>query len=233
MRALALAALDLVFPAVCPVCAARLGDGRRDPLCGPCWNGVTRIAPPLCDVCGAPVAAEAVCRDCRDDAPLFDYARAAAVYGGVIREAIHGLKFGGRRSLARPLGDLLAEGCAGALADRPDALLPVPLARGRERARGFNQAALLAERLGERAGIRVRARWLVRLRATAPQTDLAAEERRANVAGAFAAAPAVAGRHVVLIDDVLTTGATAGECARALRAAGARRVGVLTVARAL
>ena len=109
----------------------------------------------------------------------------------------------------------------------------MPLARARERARGFNQAELLAERLGERLGVRVRARWLVRLRTTAPQTELAADERRANVAGAFAAAPAVAGRHVVLIDDVFTTGATVGECARALHLAGARRVGVLTVARAL
>jgi predicted amidophosphoribosyltransferase len=89
----------------------------------------------------------------------------------------------------------------------------------------------VADRVAERLRLRVRPRWLVRLRATAPQTDLAAAERRANVAGAFAAAPVVAGRHVVVVDDVITTGATVGECARALRAAGARRVGVLAVAR--
>jgi ComF family protein len=150
-----------------------------------------------------------------------------------VREAIHGLKFGGRRSLARPLGDLVGEQCADVLADRPDALVPVPLARARERERGFNQAGLVAERLAERLGLRVRPRWLVRLRVTAPQSDLVAVERRANVAGAFAAAPVVAGRHVVVVDDVITTGATVGECARALRAAGARRVGVLAVARVL
>jgi ComF family protein len=143
------------------------------------------------------------------------------------------LKFGGRRSLARPLGDLVAEQWEATGADRPDALVPVPLARARERERGFNQAVLLAERLGERVGVRVRPRWLVRLRATAAQSDLAATERRANVAGAFGAAPAVAGRHVVVIDDVITTGATVSECARALRTAGARRVGVLAVARVL
>jgi ComF family protein len=109
----------------------------------------------------------------------------------------------------------------------------VPLARARERARGFNQALLLAERLGERLALGGRPRWLARLRTTAAQTDLTAAERRANVAGAFTASPAVQGRHVVIVDDVVTTGATIGECARALRAAGAGRIGVLTVARVL
>lgn len=233
---LALAALDLLFPAVCPLCASRLGAGRRDPVCGACWVSFARLTPPLCEVCGLPVPSEsgaAACPACREAVPPFDYARAAAAYGGGVREAIHGLKFGGRRSLARPLGDLMAEQEVAALTDAPDALVPVPLARTRERERGFNQAALLAERLGEARGFRVRPRWLVRLRATTPQSDLTAAARRANVAGAFAAAPAVAGRHVLLIDDVITTGATVGECARALRAAGARRVGVLAVARVL
>jgi ComF family protein len=234
MRALAVAALDLLFPAVCPLCEARLGPGRRDPVCGACWSSFTRLAPPWCARCGAPsVAALDACPMCPEPPPAFDYARAAAAYGGSVREAVHALKFGGRRSLARPLGDLIGEQCAGALTERLDALVPVPLARPRQRERGFNQAALLAERLGERLGVRVRPGWLVRLRATAPQTDLAADARRANVAGAFAAAPAVAGAHVAIVDDVVTTGATVAECARALRAAGARRVGALAVARVL
>jgi ComF family protein len=236
LGALALAALDLLFPAVCPLCDARLGAGRRDPVCGACWARFDRVTPPVCPVCGRPAPSEAAaarCAGCREAPPPFDYARTSASYGGAVRDAIHGLKFGGRRTLARPLGDLVAEQCAPALAERPDALVPVPLARDRERERGFNQAALVAERLGERLGLRVRARWLVRLRPTAPQSDLAAAARRANVAGAFAAAPAVADRHVVIVDDVVTTGATVGECARALRAAGARRVGVVAVARVL
>jgi ComF family protein len=172
------------------------------------------------------------CADCRETAPPFDFARAAAPYGASVREAVHALKFGGRRSLARPLGDLIVEQCATVL-DRPHALVPVPLARARERERGFNQSLLLAERIGERLGVGIRSRWLVRRRATAAQSDLSAPERRANVAGAFAAASAVAGRDVVVIDDVITTGATVGECARALRAAGARHVGVVAVARVL
>jgi ComF family protein len=233
MRALATAALDLLFPAVCPLCAARLGVGRRDPLCGPCWASFSLVAPPLCATCGVPVPTDAIvrCADCRAETPPFDYARAAASYGGAVREAVHALKFGGRRSLARPLGDLIVAHCAPSIA--PEAFVPVPLARARERERGFNQAALLAERLGERLHVRVRTRWLVRLRATVAQSELTASERHANVANAFVAAPAVAGRDVVVVDDVITTGATVRECARALRKAGARRVGVLAVARVL
>ena len=234
MRALAVAALDLIFPAVCPLCAARLGEGRRDPLCGGCWRSFTRLGPPWCARCGAPsVAPTDRCPACRDPAFAFDYARAASVYGDAVREAIHALKFHGRRSLARPLGDLVREQCGDVLSEQADALIPVPLARGRERERGFNQAELIAERLGERAGIPVRPRWLVRPRATAAQSDLTAEARHANVAGAFAASSSVAGRNVVIVDDVITTGATVAECARVLRLAGARRVGVVAVARVL
>jgi ComF family protein len=234
------AALDLVFPALCPACGARLAAGRRDPLCGACWMGIERIACLRCPRCGAAGpgvdgadAAETAgaCAACRDEPPVFDYARAAAQYRGPLREALHAFKFRGKRALARPLGDLVLERCAGLLAADVAALIPVPLAADRERLRGFNQATLLAERVGAALRVPVRPRWLRRARATAPQSDLSAVERRENVRGAFGASPAVAGLHVVVVDDVFTTGATAGECARALRAEGARRVGVLTVAR--
>jgi len=173
----------------------------------------------------------AVCTACVADGPAYDYSRSAAVYGGVLREALHRLKFGGRRALARPLADLAVEQCGPSLPDGIAAIVPVPLAGDRERERGFNQAALLAERVAQGLALPVRARWLARGRATRPQSDLPAAERSANVRGAFRAAPAVAGRHVLLVDDVLTTGATLAECARALRAAGADRIGALTVAR--
>jgi ComF family protein len=241
MHPWALAALDLVFPALCPVCDASLAEGRRDPLCGVCWAAIPRIAPPWCGRCGLPfraltpgplpVAPPATCGPCRDDPPAWDWARAGAEYEGVVRDAIHAFKFEGKRALARPLAALVLEQAGGGFGRDVPVLVPVPLARAREQERGFNQAALVAERLAAGLGLPVRPGWLARARATAPQSDLGAAERRANVRGAFTAARAVAGRSVIVVDDVLTTGATAAECARAMRAAGAARVGVLTVAR--
>lgn len=244
LRSWAIAALDLVFPALCPVCASTLAARRRDPLCGACWDLIPRIAPPCCDRCGlpgralTPMLTEVVlpdpplCGACRVDPPGWDWARAGAAYDGVMRDAIHAFKFRGKRALARPLAALIGEQWP-PLARDVTALVPVPLGRPRQRERGFNQAALLAERLAPALGVAVRPRWLARVRDTQPQSDLGAAERHANVRGAFAARAEVAGRHVVVVDDVLTTGATVTECARALRAAGAARVGVVAVARVL
>jgi ComF family protein len=241
------ALLDLVFPPFCPVCARRLGAGRRDPLCGSCWQGLDRIVPPCCRVCGLPFielpapegsspSAARPCGRCQRQPPPFAYARAAVRYGEVARDAVHALKFQGRRTMAQPLGDLIVEMGAGGLPfGPPDLLVPVPLHRRRERERGFNQALLLARRVGEAWGVGVCADALERRVATRPQTELTAEARRANVRGAFAlrGSTAVAGRHVALIDDVITTGSTVAACARCLAAGGATTVGVLTVARAI
>jgi ComF family protein len=237
----AVAALDLVFPALCPLCSSTLAERRRDPLCGACWDAISRIPLPGCDRCGLPWKTfdptpagpgGSLCGACSADPPGWDWARAGAEYEGVVRDAIHAFKFRGKRALARPLAALIGEQWPAAARDVA-ALVPVPLGRPRERERGFNQAAVLAERLARGLGVDVRPRWLARIRDTQPQSDLGAAERRANVRGAFAARADVAGRHVVVVDDVLTTGATAAECARALRAAGAARVGVVAVARVL
>jgi len=232
------ALLDLVFPPFCPVCRARLDEGRRDPLCARCWRGLERIDPPWCRVCGLPVQAAAgarpLCGPCRLRPPAFAYARAAARYEEIVREALHAFKFRGRRGLAAPLGDLLIEAVSGRLpVGLPDLLVPVPLHRRRERERGFNQASLLARRLGRAWSRPVRDDVLIRAVATASQTALAAPARRANVRGAFRLRrpELIAGRHVVLVDDVLTTGATLSECAGCLTDGGAATVGVLTVAR--
>ena len=242
------ALLDLVFPPLCPVCRAGLADGRRDPLCGACWQGVERLSRPWCRVCGLPFPrqigagettrvghAEHRCGQCRRRPPAFSYARSAAHYGDVTREALHAFKFGGRRALANPLGDLLVElGPSILPVPGPDLLLPIPLHPRRERERGFNQSLLLARRLGRGWDVPVRADVIARRVGTQPQTALNAEDRRKNVRGAFALRrpEAVVGRHVVLVDDILTTGSTAASCAACLRAAGAATVGVLTVARA-
>ncbi len=241
MTSWAAAALDLLYPSPCAVCDTALGIGRRDPLCVACWHAIERIDEPLCQTCGRPfpsfdrpvAVAPPRCSPCVTAPPPFDYARAAGAYAGPLRDALHAFKFGGKRALARPLGDLVIERCGGLLGPHVDALVAVPLTRARERERGFNQAALLASHLAAASGLPHRPRWLARRHGTRPQTELTADERRANVAGAFQASGRVRGAHVLLVDDIFTTGATAGECARTLRAAGARAVGVVAVARVL
>ena len=196
----------------------------------------------MCHRCGVPFPRLAgtgrgdghVCGACRRRRPRFAYARAATVYSEVVRETIHAFKFGGRRALAAPLGDLLADTARRDLVGtRVDVLVPVPLHPRRERERGFNQAELLAGHLSRVFPAPVARGVLVRRVATAPQSELAADDRQANVRGAFETRrpDAVRSRHVLLVDDLLTTGATAGACADCLREAGAASVGVLTVAR--
>ena len=185
-------------------------------------------------ISGPPHMKELLCGSCRRRAPGFDYARSAARYDDVVREALHAFKFRGRRALAAPLGDLLVEGMEGWLpAGVPALLLPVPLHPRRERERGFNQASLLAWRVGRAWRVPVRDDALVRAVATPSQTELDAPARRANVRDAFRLRrpELIAGRHVLLVDDILTTGATLSECARCLREGGAAAVGAVTVAR--
>jgi ComF family protein len=236
------ALLDLVFPPFCPVCRAPLAEDRHGLLCPPCWESLERIGPPWCRTCGVPMTSFAggseihLCGACRLRAPVFAYARVGARYGDVVREALHALKFKGRRGLAVSLADLIVEAVDTRLpVGRPDLLVPVPLHPRRQRERGFNQASLLARRLGQVWDLPVRDDVLARVVATASQTALESDARRSNVRNAFRVRrpEAVAGRHAVVVDDIMTTGATVSECVLTLRAAGAATVGVLTVARVI
>jgi ComF family protein len=182
----------------------------------------------------ATVGREAVCGRCRRGLPSFEAGFSLGPYEGGLRTLIHELKFRGRRRVAERLAALAAPDAARAgLLTSGAVLVPVPLHPRRREERGFNQSELLALALGRRSGLPVIADVLVRRKQTRSQTGLSAAQRRANVEGAFAVRGRgrVAGRAVVLVDDVVTTGATALACARALRDAGAREVRLLSLAR--
>ena len=184
------------------------------------------MKPPFCLKCGEPAPAiEGLCGLCMKGEHLFDFARSALLFSRTLREIIHHLKYSGRVSLARPLGDLLKE-CLLREAFTGDLVIPVPLHRSRERIRGFNQAELIAARLGRP----VAPRLLRRRKNTPSQTGLTRNERKRNLAGAFEVRGGVKGT-VIVVDDVYTTGSTMNEIARTLKRAGAERVEVLTVAR--
>lgn len=178
-----------------------------------------------------------MCGRCRSEAVPFAAARAMALFEGRLRSAIHRLKFEGRMELGPILGDLLAGFVCGvpALAD-PDIVVPVPMHRIRLSERGYNHATLLAQPVAEALRAPFTEGVLMRVTATAPQTGLRRDERHANVRGAFgllsAGADIVRGRSILLIDDVLTSGATVAECARVLLASGAAVVRVATLAMA-
>jgi ComF family protein len=201
------------------------------------------VAPPACRTCGQPlpswrrISREVErCAGCRRRQPAFDTGAVACEYSGELRAIIHAFKYEGRRSLATPLGRLL-RGCAGDVLDGAHAVVPVPLHAWKRLARGFNQSTDLARTLP--ASTR---QLLWRFRVTRPQAGLNQAERRRNVREAFGVAPWVSprarrlhieGRVLVLVDDVMTTGATLDACARVLKRAGAREVRTLTLARAL
>lgn len=225
--------IDLLFPPRCQVCRTP----GLFPLCAACRSAIRVIHPPVCRRCGRPLRGPSdllfTCITCRRRRPHFSAARAAGVYDGALREAIHAFKFGRRRALAAPLGRLMAQ-----VARRDpqlqaaDLIVPVPLHRRRFRERGFNQSALLASEVAADVGFPLAEDLLIKLRAAPPQSGLLLKDRRQNVRGAFTCAGPVHGA-VILVDDVISTGFTVSECARILCQAGAARVVVLTAAMAV
>lgn len=229
---------DIIFPEKCRLCGERVRDQGGLPICLDCWGKLETITPPFCTICGIPFTSKEgishPCSLCLRKPPSFKVARAVGKYSGPLREAIIELKYKGRGSIARRLGMMMADMVARdpELSDI-ELLLPVPLHRSRMRERGFNQSELLAKAMGKELGIEVNTSSLIRARRTASQVGLGMEERIKNVAGAFVVArkDAIEGRSLALVDDVMTTGATANECSKTLVKGGARSVSVVVLAR--
>lgn len=217
---------DWLFPPHCVACGAR---GAW--LCADCLEAMPRLLPPLCPHCGEPQRRAGLCRHCAGNISSLEGIRSFGLYHGPLQRAIWALKYEGLRVLAEPLAELLAD----YYLEHPlpaDLVIPVPLHRQRERLRGYNQSALLGRALARRLGLPYRADLLARRRNTPPQVGKSREERRLNMEGAFVAYRVPKGARILLVDDVLTTGATLEACAAPLKAAGALSVWGLTLGRA-
>jgi ComF family protein len=220
-------AIDLLFPPRCAIC---LAGGAL--VCHACVGALIPADGVRCDRCWTPIAdGSTTCSHCRADHGIaFTSIRAPFVMEAEARELVHKLKYEGLTSLGEPMGALIA----GHVDIDGDLVVPVPLHRGRQRSRGYNQSALLARQIGVTTGLPVDVRAIRRIRATQPLArTMHRDERRAIVAGAFAADRArVEGRSILLVDDVVTTGATLCACSTALLDAGAASARCVTFARA-
>jgi len=240
---------NVVFPSDCRICGEALTNVARLPVCSDCIAGIKAIEGSVCEVCGerVPDAAYAVsetkCMLCRRARLPFAKAAAYGSYDGALRGMIHLLKYEAMLPAADSLAGLLAP-VVEALAEKCEGqalLVPVPLYKSKQRQRDFNQSELIARAALKRLPIEIRSKLeladsvLLRQRDTRSQTGLTRHQRRENMRGAFVVSDAakVAGRDIILVDDVLTTGTTAAECARVLRRAGAKKVYVATVARVM
>lgn len=228
--------MDLVLPPLCLICDEPVG--KTATLCPDCWGRIHFVSSPFCQRCGTPfdipVEDETLCGRCLSDPPAFLSARSAMLYDDASRPLILGFKHADRTHAAPALAVWMHR-AGGEFLAQSDALVPVPLHRWRLFHRRYNQSALLAQQIGKRVQKPVLHDALERTRNTPNQGRLKRKDRQENVKGAFAVTPsglnAIKDKKLVLIDDVLTTGATADECARTLLAGGAGSVHVLTLSR--
>lgn len=230
---------DLIFPPRCITCDVILEEHGPLPFCPRCTAGIHFIHSPLCTRCGTPFTVTAgedhLCGECLVTRRPYAVARAVGLYEETLLTAIHLFKYRGRVGIGKVLGNLMAD-FAGGIWDMKvfSVIMPVPLHRKRLRERGFNQAVILARQIARRFSLPIDFTTLRRAVFTEPQVGLGREDRSVNVRGAFAVRKPEqsAGKKILLVDDVYTTGSTLSECVRTLLTAGADSVAVLTLAKA-
>ena len=223
--------LNLLFPSRCPLCTLPSDLRHYNPLCAACWNRMERYTGPACTLCGLPTDSPrtGLCESCLRSVPPFSGLHYYGIYEGPLREAIHLLKFSGLKRLSGPLSSLLH--------DLPipevDGVVSVPLHRKKLKHREFNQSALLGRHLARHRKTRLLIDAIEKVRETPDQTEVTGKERFANIRGAFYASSKVRGLRLLLVDDVITTGATVHACAKALVKAGAQEIVVAALARSM
>lgn len=223
-------ALNLLFPSQCPACSRATDSLRHSPFCRSCWGMLSHFAGPRCSICATPLSSEHahVCGPCTANQPFFSRIQCFGLYQGTLAAAINMMKFDGIRRLHRPLATLLCTLETGPV----DAIIAVPISRSSLQKRGFNQSLLLARLFAKHRRAPLLLDCLKKTKETPPQVGLSSSARNKNVRGAFSANHACAAKRIVLVDDVVTTGATVNECARVLRKRGAEDVSVIALARA-
>lgn len=234
--------LALLLPRECPVCAGDLPWNAPAGICCGCWSGIRPLLAPLCDRCGHPLGSfpanppPHTCIPCGKNPPPFRSARSLGSYDDSLREILKQFKYTGRTEIGPILGTFMVSCLRLQMPAREwDGVIPVPLHRYKQWQRGFNPAEILARSVARATGLPLLRRILVRIRPTSTQASLPKSERRRNVRNAFRVrrCGSVRGRTLLLVDDVLTTGATAAECSGQLLRSGARAVDLLTAARTL
>ncbi len=221
--------LNILFPISCHLCQKPSRDHSTAPICPECWGNTLQYKGPACLKCGEPLPSEfsSICGGCLKDKPPFDHARSFGLHNSTLKEAVNLLKFHGIKRLSKPLSEKII----GMDLPQVDLVLPVPLHKKRLRQREFNQSALIGKHIARHLEVPIVINSLIRERNTMPQVGLNAKERRKNIRNAFTVKDAVVlkGKHIMLVDDVFTTGATVRECSRVLKKAGAHSVYVVTL----
>jgi ComF family protein len=222
--------LNMLFPETCPVCSDTSSDHATAPICTGCWDSIQPYEGPKCDKCGIPLNSDLsiTCGECIKNEPAYKSVRTFGLYKGPLRKAINLLKYHNIKRLSKPLSEMILR----MEIPRVDAVIPIPLYKDRLRQREFNQSALLAKYTAKKTGTSLLVGCLVKIKETLPQVGLSSGERHRNIRNAFGIEnkELIKGKDILLMDDVITTGATVRECSRVLKKGGAGNIYVMALA---